>query len=76
MLGDGARLGEVRAVHISAPATLEIVRPEGQPVMVPFTRAAVPVIDVAAGHIVLDPPEGLIDPPARARPTRSQKVPA
>ena len=77
LLGDGERLGEVRAIHdFGAGDTLEIVRPEGQPVMVPFTRAAVPVIDVAAGHIVLDPPEGLIDPPARARPTGSKKVPA
>jgi 16S rRNA processing protein RimM len=77
LLGDGARLGEVRAVHdFGAGDTLEIVRPEGQPVMVPFTRAVVPVINVAAGHIVLDPPEGLIDPPARERPTRAPKVPA
>jgi 16S rRNA processing protein RimM len=64
LLGDGARIGEVRAVHdFGAGDALEIVRPEGQPIMVPFTRAAVPVIDVAAGHIVLDPPEGLLDPP-------------
>ena|SRR6185312_4476235 len=72
VLGDGARLGEIRAVHdFGAGDTLEIARAEGQPVMVPFTRAAVPVIDVAAGHVVIDPPEGLLDPPKAPR-----KVPA
>jgi hypothetical protein len=25
----------------------------------------VPVVDLAAGRVVLDPPEGLIDPPRR-----------
>src|SRR5581483_908284 len=61
VLGDGTRLGEVRAVHdFGAGDTLEIARPEGQPVMVPFTRAVVPVIDVAAGRLVVDPPAGLI----------------
>jgi 16S rRNA processing protein RimM len=77
MLGDGARLGEVRAVHdFGAGDTLEIARPEGQPVMVPFTRAIVPVIDMAAGRLVVDPPEGLLDPPKQARPKSTQKVPA
>lgn len=72
VLGDGARLGEVRAVHdFGAGDTLEIARSEGQPLMVPFTRAVVPVIDMAAGKLVIDPPEGLIDPPKSA-----QKVPA
>jgi 16S rRNA processing protein RimM len=29
--------------------------------MVPFTRAVVPVIDLAKGRLVLDPPPGLIE---------------
>jgi 16S rRNA processing protein RimM len=75
MLGDGARLGEVRAVHdFGAGDTLEIARLEGQPLMVPFTRAVVPVIDMAAGCLVVDPPEGLLDPPKPARPKPAQKV--
>jgi 16S rRNA processing protein RimM len=30
-------------------------------VLVPFVRAIVPTVDVAAGYVVLDPPEGLLD---------------
>jgi 16S rRNA processing protein RimM len=29
--------------------------------MVPFTRAVVPSIELAAGRLVLDPPPGLLD---------------
>jgi 16S rRNA processing protein RimM len=29
--------------------------------MVPFTRAVVPRIELAAGRLVLDPPAGLLD---------------
>ena len=39
--------------------------------MVPFTRAIVPVVDLAAGRLVLDPPPGLIDAPKPAAPTRA-----
>ncbi len=42
---------------------MEIARDGGQPVLVPFTRAAVPVVDLAGGRVVLDPPAGLLDPP-------------
>jgi 16S rRNA processing protein RimM len=30
------------------------------PVLLPFTRAIVPTVDVAGGRIVADPPEGLL----------------
>jgi 16S rRNA processing protein RimM len=70
-LGDGTSVGQVRAVHdFGAGDTLEIERPSGPPAMVPFTRAIVPVVDLAAGRLVLDPPPGLIDDaeaPARRR---------
>lgn len=73
LLGNGERLGEVRAVHdFGAGDTLEIARPHGPPVLVPFTRAAVPVIDVEAGHVVIDPPDGLLDAP----PHRREDAPA
>jgi 16S rRNA processing protein RimM len=66
MLEDGSRLGTVIAVHdFGAGDVLEIARDRGQPVVVPFTRAVVPVVDLAAGRVVLDPPEGLLDPPRR-----------
>jgi 16S rRNA processing protein RimM len=71
-LADGTALGHVRAVHdFGAGDTLEIERPAGPPAMVPFTRAIVPIVDLAAGRLVLDPPPGLIDDPApRGRPKR------
>ena len=62
-LADGTPVGRVRAVHdFGAGDTLEIDRPEGPPLMVPFTRAVVPVVDLAAGRLVLDPPPGLLEP--------------
>jgi 16S rRNA processing protein RimM len=63
MLGDGTPLGRVHAVHdFGAGDTLEIVRPAGPPVMVPFTRAVVPIVDTEAGRLVIEPPPGLIEP--------------
>lgn len=70
-LADGSALGAVIAVHdFGAGDVIEIGRDEGQPVLVPFTRAAVPVVDIAGGKVVIDPPDGLFDAPRR------QKVPA
>jgi 16S rRNA processing protein RimM len=58
----GRGLGRVRAVlNHGAGDMLEIV-PEGggESVLLPFTQAAVPTVDLAAGRIVADPPEGLL----------------
>jgi 16S rRNA processing protein RimM len=53
----GAALGRVAAVHdYGAGASLEIAR-DGPPLIVPFTRAAVPEIDVAGGRVVVAVPE-------------------
>ena len=39
---------------------LEVQLPEqSTTVLLPFTRAVVPTVDLAAGRIVADPPEGL-----------------
>jgi len=63
-LTDGATLGRVRAVHdFGAGDVVEIDRPGGGSVMVPFTRAVVPIVDIAGGRIVVDPPVGLLDEP-------------
>jgi 16S rRNA processing protein RimM len=52
----------VRAVHnYGAGDMLEIDRPGRRSLDVPFTRAIVPVVDVAAGRVVVDPPAGLLD---------------
>ena len=52
----------MHAIHdFGAGDTLELTRPEAPSVMVPFTRAVVPRIELAAGRLVLDPPPGLLD---------------
>ena len=57
----GAEIGRVKAVLTHGPQDLlEVHRPQGT-ALIPFTRAIVPTVDVAAGRIVADPPEGLLD---------------
>ena len=61
-LPDGTAIGRVRAVHdFGAGDVIEIDRPAAPPALVPFTRAAVPLVDLAAGRLVIDPPPGLLD---------------
>jgi 16S rRNA processing protein RimM len=65
----------VRAVHdFGAGDTLEIARAEGPPLIVPFTRAIVPSVDLGAGRLVIDPPPGLLDEPSRARRKREKET--
>jgi 16S rRNA processing protein RimM len=55
--------GRVRSVHDFGGGTvLEIDRGAGGALMVPFTRAVVPVVDLAARRLVVAPPEGLLQP--------------
>ena len=62
VLGDGTPVGRVRAIHdFGAGDTLELVRPDGPPIVIPFTRAIVPIVEIAAGRLVLDPPPGLLE---------------
>lgn len=58
----GALLGHVRAVHDHGAGDLLEVHGPGlkQTVLLPFTRAAVPTVDLSGGRIVADPPEGLL----------------
>lgn len=55
----GALLGTVRAIYDhGAGDILEIFGPgRSQALLLPFTRAFVPTVDIAAGRIVADPPE-------------------
>ena len=55
---DGASIGQVLVVHdYGAGTSLEIVREAAPPLLVPFTRAAVPVVDVAGRRLVVVPPD-------------------
>jgi 16S rRNA processing protein RimM len=64
---DRGVLGTVVGVHdYGAGASLEIAR-EGASLLVPFTRAAVPEVDVAGGWIAIVPPTEL-DAESQAEP--------
>ena len=55
-------LGTVRQVFdFGAGDVLEIAGGDFGTVMVPFTRAIVPVVDLDGGRLVVDPPDGLLD---------------
>lgn len=57
----GATLGRVVAVHdYGAGASLEIAREGAVSLLVPFNRASVPVVDVAGGRVVVDPPAEVV----------------
>jgi 16S rRNA processing protein RimM len=59
----GARLGTVRAVYNhGAGDILEIHEPgRKSALLLPFTKAIVPTVDLAAGRIVADPPQDVQD---------------
>jgi len=58
---DGAVLGPVRDVVHAGPATYLVLEVAGQDRLVPFVAAIVPIVDVAAGTVTVDPPDGLFD---------------
>lgn len=57
----GVQIGKVRAVqNFGAGDILEIFAPGRKTtLMLPFTRAVVPTVDLKAGRIIADPPEEL-----------------
>lgn len=59
---DGRSLGEIRAVHDFGAGDVLEVRLDGvgKTVYLPFTLAAAPVVDLAAGLVQVDPPFGLL----------------
>jgi 16S rRNA processing protein RimM len=61
VLPDGSPLGEVTAVRHEGTELLVVRRPQRPELLVPFVTAIVPTVDLAAGRLVVDPPEGLLD---------------
>lgn len=57
----GAELGRVTAVQNNGADDLLELRVPGKSatVLLPFTKACVPTVDIEAGRLVADPPEGL-----------------
>ncbi len=66
---DGAPAGEVVAVHDFGAGDLLEIRPEGsrETYYLPFTKEAVPVVDVSGGRIVVNPPPELEEDALRRR---------
>jgi 16S rRNA processing protein RimM len=60
-LPDGSVIGEVTGVRHEAQDLLVVRRSEGGEALIPFVAAIVPTVDVTAGLLVVDPPEGLLE---------------
>lgn len=68
--GPDGPLGRVVDVPDYGSGQLLEIAPEGggRTFLLPFTKRHVPVVDIPAGRVVVDPPEGLIEPPADPAP--------
>ena len=59
---DGTKVGTVKEIAHGAGGELLVVNREGGgELLVPFVQQIVPTVDVKAGRVVIDPPEGLLD---------------
>ena len=57
----GRRVGTVSGVeHLPSQDLLVVTEEGGRRTLVPFVAEIVPVVDVAGGRVVLDPPRGLL----------------
>jgi 16S rRNA processing protein RimM len=62
VLADGTALGTIDDVlHLPHGDVLVLQRPDGVEALVPFVRAIVPEVDLAACRVVVEPPPGLLD---------------
>jgi 16S rRNA processing protein RimM len=62
LLPDGVELGTVSDVlHLPGGDVLVIARPHGTEALVPFVKFIVPTVDLAAGTLLVEPPEGLLE---------------
>ena len=58
----GDALGHITAViHVPGPPLLAVERDGLPELLVPFVAAFVPDVDIPAGRVVIDPPDGLLD---------------
>ena len=58
----GVRIGKVKAVYDHGAGDMLEITGKGlkSGVMLPFTLAAVPTVDLDAGRIIIDPPKGVL----------------
>lgn len=58
----GEPVGQVTRIDHAPSADLLVVRrPDGGMALVPFVTSMVPTVDLEAGRVIIDPPEGLLD---------------
>ena len=63
-LEDGSDFGTITAVeNFGAGDVLEISGSVKGGIMVPFTKDVVPVVDLEGQRVVINPPDGLLEPP-------------
>lgn len=56
----GDALGKVVAIHnFGAGDIIEIAPPSGPTLLLPFTNAVVPTVDLASGQVVIEPPNAI-----------------
>jgi 16S rRNA processing protein RimM len=59
---DGTELGRVADVlHPPGSDVLAVQVSDDREVLIPFVRSMVPEVDVRRGHVVVDPPDGLLE---------------
>jgi 16S rRNA processing protein RimM len=59
---DGEPLGEVAHIdHAPASDLIVLRRPAGGTALIPFVREMVPDVDLVAGRVIVDLPDGLLD---------------
>jgi 16S rRNA processing protein RimM len=69
----GRLLGTVRAVeNHGAGDVLAVAGPGGRELLLPFTRAVVPVVDIAGGRVVAAPPDE-VEVPSGERPEEPEE---
>lgn len=70
----GATIGKIAAVLNHGAGDLLEIRGKGlgNGVLIPFTEAVVPTVDLTNGRVIVDPPEGLLDDPKdKSRPSKN-----
>jgi 16S rRNA processing protein RimM len=60
---DGSAIGTVRCVENHGAGDFLVIEGQGGERLIPFTRSAVPVVDIPAGRVVVVPPSEVIVPP-------------
>jgi 16S rRNA processing protein RimM len=64
----GRRLGTIAAVNDHGAGAFLEIDTAAQPLLLPFTRAAVPVVDLAGRRVVIAPPAEVVVPPSADQP--------